>query len=75
MQARLATGHNQTLKPVANPVTRRHWPRRRASVDSQRYAEFVAANLGLKKSPLLEAMQTAQQSWRETGQADLVYWA
>jgi CubicO group peptidase (beta-lactamase class C family) len=33
--------------------------------------KFVAANLGLTKSPLLVAMQRAQQSQRETGQPDL----
>src|SRR5436189_5676698 len=71
MQARLVTGHNQALKPVGN------WdlPRLagagalRSTVNDM--LKFVAANLGLTKSPLLSAMQRAHQSQRETGQPDL----
>ncbi|HEY5403039.1 MAG TPA: serine hydrolase [Pyrinomonadaceae bacterium] len=71
MLARLTTGHNQTLKPVAN------WDlpslagagALRSTVNDM--LKFVAANLGLTKSPLLVAMQKAQQSQRETGQPDL----
>jgi CubicO group peptidase (beta-lactamase class C family) len=71
MLARMATGHNQTLKPVPN------WDlpnlagagALRSTVNDM--LKFVAANLGLTKSPLLVAMQKAQQFQRETGQPDL----
>jgi len=71
MQARLATGHNQTLKPVGNwdLPTLAGAGALRSTVNDM--LKFVAANLGLKKSPLLAAMEKAQQSQRETGQADL----
>jgi D-alanyl-D-alanine-carboxypeptidase/D-alanyl-D-alanine-endopeptidase len=71
MQARLATGHNGALKPVANwdLPTLAGAGALRSSVNDM--LKFVAANLGLTKSPLLAAMQRAQQSQRETGQADL----
>lgn len=71
MLARLATGHNQALKPVANwdLPTLAGAGALRSTVNDM--LKFVAANLGLTKSPLLVAMQKAQQSQRETGQPDL----
>jgi CubicO group peptidase (beta-lactamase class C family) len=71
MQARLTTGHNQALKPVANwdLPTLAGAGALRSTVNGM--LKFVAANLGLTKSPLLAAMQRAQQSQRETGQPDL----
>src|SRR5215831_10072971 len=71
MQARLATGHNQALKPVANwdLPTLAGAGALRSTVNDM--LKFVAANLGLTKSPLLTAMQRAQQSQRETGVPDL----
>ncbi len=71
LQARLTTGHNPTLKPVANwdLPTLAGAGALRSTVNDM--LKFVAANLGLTKSPLLAAMQRAQQSQRETGQADL----
>lgn len=71
MLARLATGHNQALKPVPNwdLPTLAGAGALRSTVNDM--LKFVAANLGLTKSPLLVAMQKAQQSQRETGQPDL----
>ena len=71
LQARLATGHNPMLKPVTNwdLPTLAGAGALRSTVNDM--LKFVAANLGLKKSPLLAAMEKAQQSQRETGQADL----
>jgi len=71
MLGRLATGHNQALKPVANwdLPTLAGAGALRSTVNDM--LKFVAANLGLTKSPLLVAMQKAQQSQRETGQPDL----
>ena len=71
MQARLTTGHNPTLKPVNNwdLPTLAGAGALRSTVNDM--LKFVAANLGLKKSQLFVAMQKAQQSQRETGQADL----
>ena len=71
MQARLATGHNPALMSVPN------WDLTalagagalRSTVNDM--LKFVAANLGLTKSPLFPAMQKAHQSQRETGQPDL----
>jgi len=71
MLTRLATGHNPALMPVANwdlPTLAGAGALRSTVNDMMK---FVAANLGLKKSPLLVAMQKAQQSQRATGQADL----
>jgi CubicO group peptidase (beta-lactamase class C family) len=71
MQARLVTGHNPALIPVNNwdLPTLAGAGALRSTVNDM--LKFVAANLGLKKSPLLAAMQRAQQSQRETGQPDL----
>jgi len=71
MLARMATGHNQALKPVPNwdLPTLAGAGALRSTVNDM--LKFVAANLGLTKSPLLVAMQKAQQAQRETGQADL----
>lgn len=71
MLPRLATGHNPALKPVPNwnLPTLAGAGALRSTVNDM--LKFVAANLGLTKSPLLVAMQKAQQSQRETGQADL----
>jgi serine-type D-Ala-D-Ala carboxypeptidase/endopeptidase len=71
MLARMTTGHNQALKPVANwdLPTLAGAGALRSTVNDM--LKFVAANLGLTKSPLLVAMQKAQQSQRETGQTDL----
>src|SRR5436190_1587750 len=71
MQTRLVTGHNPALKPVANWdfPTLAGAGALRSTVNDM--LKFVAANLGLTKSPLLVAMQKAQQSQRETGQPDL----
>jgi D-alanyl-D-alanine-carboxypeptidase/D-alanyl-D-alanine-endopeptidase len=71
MLARLANGHNQALKPVPNwdLPTLAGAGALRSTVNDM--LKFVAANLGLTKSPLLVAMQKAQQSQRETGQPDL----
>ena len=71
MQARLASGHGPTLKRVANwdLPTLAGAGALRSTVNDM--LKFVAANLGLTKSPLLIAMQKAQQSQRETGQPDL----
>ena len=71
MQARLTTGHDPMLKPVLNwdLPTLAGAGALRSTVNDM--LKFVAANMGLTKSPLLAAMQRAQQSQRETGQADL----
>ena len=71
MQARLVTGHNPALIPVANwdLPTLAGAGALRSSVNDM--LKFVAANLGLTKSPLLAAMQRAHQPQRETGQPDL----
>jgi CubicO group peptidase (beta-lactamase class C family) len=71
MLARLTTGHNPALKPVPNwdLPTLAGAGALRSTVNDM--LKFVAANLGLTKSPLLVAMQKAQQSQRETGQTDL----
>jgi len=71
MLARLATGHNQALKPVPNwdLPTLAGAGALRSTVNDM--LKFVAANLGLSKSSLFVAMQKAQQSQREAGQADL----
>jgi CubicO group peptidase (beta-lactamase class C family) len=71
MRAHLAKGHNAALLPVPNwdLPTLAGAGAIRSTVNDM--LKFVAANLGLKKSPLLAAMQLAQQSRRETGIADL----
>ena len=71
MSARLATGHGPLLKPAANwdLPTLAGAGALRSTVNDM--LKFVAANLGFKKSPLLAAMQKAQQFQRDTGIADL----
>jgi len=71
MRAHLATGYNPALLPVPNwdLPTLAGAGAIRSTVNDM--LKFVAANLGLKKSPLSAAMQMAQQSRRETGIADL----
>lgn len=67
MKARLATGHNQNLKPVANwdiPTLAGAGALRSTVID---LLKFLAANLGLTKSPLGVAMQKAHQPQHETG--------
>lgn len=71
MRARLATGHNPALLPVPNwdLPTLAGAGAVRSTVNDM--LKFVAANLGLRKSPLLTAMQVTHQSRHETGIADL----
>jgi CubicO group peptidase (beta-lactamase class C family) len=71
MQARLATGHNSARLPVPNwdLPTLDGAGALRSTVNDM--LKFVAANLGLKKSPLLAAMQKAHQSQHHTGVPDL----
>lgn len=71
MSARLATGHGPMLLPVANwdLPTLAGAGALRSTVNDM--LKFVAANLGLKKSPLLASMQKAHQFQRDTGIADL----
>jgi len=71
MQARLAPGHDQSLKPVANwdlPVLAGAGALRSTVNDM---LKFVGANIGLQKSPLLTAMQKAHESRHDTGVPDL----
>ena len=67
MQARLATGHDPALNPVSNwdLPTLAGAGALRSTVNDM--LKFVAANLGLNKSPLFAAMQKAHQSRHETG--------
>lgn len=71
MQTRLAAGHNPALLPVPNwdLPTLAGAGAIRSTVND--LLKFVAANLGLQKSPLLDAMQKAHQSRHETGILDL----
>ncbi|HKO96024.1 MAG TPA: serine hydrolase [Pyrinomonadaceae bacterium] len=71
MQARLATGHNPVRLPVPNwdLPTIAGAGALRSTVNDM--LKFVAANMGLKKSPLLPAMQKTHQPQRETGVPDL----
>jgi CubicO group peptidase (beta-lactamase class C family) len=71
MQAHLAGGHNPALLPVPNwdLPTLAGAGAIRSTVNDM--LKFVAANLGLNKSPLLAGMQMAQQSRHETGIPDL----
>src|SRR5262249_10317189 len=72
MEARLAKGHDQALKPVANwdiPTLAGAGALRSTAND---LLEFVAANLELTKSPtLLTAMQKTHQPRKDTGVAGL----
>jgi CubicO group peptidase (beta-lactamase class C family) len=71
MQARLATGHDAARRPNANwdLPTLAGAGALRSTVNDM--LKFVAANMGLKKSPLLAAMQKTHQSQRDTGVPDL----
>ena len=71
MQARLATGHNPALLPVPNwdLPTLAGAGALRSTVNDM--LKFVAANLGLNKSPLLAAMQMTHQSRHDTETPDL----
>ena len=71
MQPRLATGHDAARKPSANwdLPTLAGAGALRSTVNDM--LKFVSANLGLKKSPLLAAMQKAHQSQHDTGVPDL----
>lgn len=67
MQARLATGHNPALKPVANwdlPTLAGAGALRSTAND---LLKFVAANLGLINSPLAAAMQRTHRPQHDTG--------
>lgn len=71
MQARLAAGHNAVGRPLPNwdLPTLAGAGALRSTVNDM--LKFVTANLGLKKSPLLTAMQKAHQSQHDTGVPDL----
>jgi len=71
MQARLAAGHNAVRRPLPNwdLPTLAGAGALRSTVNDM--LKFVAANLGLKKSPLLGAMQKTHQSQHDTGVPDL----
>jgi Beta-lactamase class C and other penicillin binding proteins len=71
MQAHLAVGHNPALLPVPgwDLPTLAGAGAIRSTVNDM--LKFVAANLGLNKSPLLVAMQMAHQSRHDTGTPDL----
>ena len=71
MQAHLAGGHNPALLPVPNwdLPTLAGAGALRSTVNDM--LKFVAANLGLNKSPLLVAMQMTHQSRHDTGTPDL----
>jgi D-alanyl-D-alanine-carboxypeptidase/D-alanyl-D-alanine-endopeptidase len=71
MQAHLAVGHNPALLPVPgwDLPTLAGAGAIRSTVNDM--LKFVAANLGLNKSPLLGAMQIAHQSRHDTGTPDL----
>ena len=67
MQARLAKGHNPSLRPVANwdlPTFAGAGALRSTTEDM---LKFVAANLGLSNSPLLTAMQRTHQPQHDMG--------
>ena len=71
MRARLAAGHNPVRLPVPNwdlPTVAGAGAVRSTVNDM---LKFMAANLGLKKSPLLAAMQNTHQSRNDTGVPDL----
>src|SRR5215510_572003 len=71
MQAHLANGHDAALRPAANwdlPTFAGAGALRSTANDM---LKFVAANLGLSKSPLLTAMQKTHQPQHDTGAPDL----
>ena len=67
MQARLATGHNSVRLPVANwdLPTLAGAGALRSTVNDM--LKFVAANMGLNKSPLSAVLQKTHQSQHDTG--------
>ncbi len=69
--SRLATGHNQALRPVANwdIPTFAGAGALRSTVND--LLKFLAANLGLVKSPLLTAMQKTHQPQHGTPRPEL----
>ena len=71
LRGRLATGHNPALLPVPNwdLPTLAGAGALRSTVND--LLKFLAANLGLNKSPLLAAMQMTHQSRHDTGVPDL----
>jgi CubicO group peptidase (beta-lactamase class C family) len=71
MRGHLAGGHNPALLPVPNwdLPTLAGAGAIRSTVNDM--LKFVAANIGLNKSPLLAAMQLAHQSRHDTGIPDL----
>ena len=71
MKARLATGHNAGLKPVANwdLPTLAGAGALRSTVNDM--LKFVAANLGLVGTPLAPAMSKTHQVLHETGSQGL----
>lgn len=71
MKARLATGHNSFLQPVANwdlPTLAGAGALRSTANDLIR---FVGANLGLVKTSLYGAMEKTQQTQRPAGSPEL----
>lgn len=71
LQSRLATGHDQGGRPVMNwdlPTLAGAGALRSTTNDM---LKFLAANMGLSKSPLLPAMQKAHAMQRSTGVPDL----
>jgi D-alanyl-D-alanine-carboxypeptidase/D-alanyl-D-alanine-endopeptidase len=71
LRARLAVGHNEMLKPVANwdiPTFAGAGALRSTANDLMK---FVAANLGLTKSDLLPAMQKAREPRHEAGSLEM----
>lgn len=71
MKAHLATGHNQALEPVPNwdiPTLAGAGALRSTVNDLLR---FIAANIGLLKSPLSAALQKTHQPQHATGTAGL----
>jgi CubicO group peptidase (beta-lactamase class C family) len=71
VQTRLAPGHDRSLKPMPNwdLPTLAGAGALRSTVNDM--LKFVAANIGLLKSPLLTAMEKAHQPHHDTGIADL----
>ncbi|HSB09399.1 MAG TPA: serine hydrolase [Blastocatellia bacterium] len=71
MKAHLATGHNGALQPVPNwdIPTLAGAGALRSTVNDM--LKFVAANIGLLKSPLASAMQKTHRPQHETGTAGL----
>ncbi|MFN8494453.1 MAG: serine hydrolase [Caldilineaceae bacterium] len=71
LQARLVTGHNSLLRPVANwdiPTLAGAGALRSTAND---LLKFVAANLGLRASPLLPQMQMTHRTQHATDTPDM----